>query len=259
MRLFFFFFFHAPATTEIYTLSLHDALPILTKKVTYLSAQRDLAQARGNLFDVRNRVTRAEASIREASGRILEIEQRLRNEAFTQMGAVSSEQAQVQAQVGLLEDRLERTSITAPITGRVSALLERSPGGVIGPGEILMEIVPTEQELIAEIRISPRDIGHLEEGLEVLVKVETYNYARYGGIKGILTNISAASYKDAEENTFFTAEVVLERNYVGMDPRSNQIRPSMTLIADIKTGEKTLMAYLMRPVYNTLQDSFAER
>jgi len=216
---------NSPATTEIYTLSLHDALPILTKKVTYLSAQRDLAQARGNLFDVRNRVTRAEASIREASGRILEIEQRLRNEAFTQMGAVSSEQAQVQAQVGLLEDRLERTSITAPITGRVSALLERSPGGVIGPGEILMEIVPTEQELIAEIRISPRDIGHLEEGLEVLVKVEPYNYAGYGGIKGILTNLSAASYKDAEENTFFTAEVVLERNYVGMDPRSNQIRP----------------------------------
>ena len=91
------------------------------------------------------------------------------------------------------------------------------------------------------------------------MKIETFNYARFGGIDGTLLHISASSFRDAEGNPFFKGRVLLSKNYVGGDPRSNQIAPGMTLIADIKTGEKTLMAYLMRPVYNTLQDSFGER
>ena len=231
----------------------------LTTKIVYLSAQRDLTQARGSLADVRTQVIRAEAGIREASRRILELEERLRNDAFIEMGRVTSEQAQVEAELARLEDRVARTSISAPVSGRVKGLVIRPAGGVIAPGEVLMEIVPTEQELVAEVRISPRDIGHIEPGEAVLVKIETFNYARFGGIDGTLLHISASSFRDAEGNPFFKGRVLLSKNYVGGDPRSNQIAPGMTLIADIKTGEKTLMAYLMRPVYNTLQDSFGER
>lgn len=231
----------------------------LTTKIVYLSAQRDLTQARGSLSDVRTQVIRAEAGIREASRRILELEERLRNDAFNEMGRVATEQAQVEAELARLQDRVARTSIAAPVSGRVKGLVIRPDGGVIAPGEILMEIVPTEQELVAEVRISPRDIGHIEVGEAVLVKIETFNYARFGGIDGTLSRISASSFRDAEGNPFFKGRVVLSKNFVGTDPRSNQIAPGMTLIADIKTGEKTLMAYLMRPVYNTLQDSFGER
>lgn len=231
----------------------------LTTKIVYLSAQRDLTQARGSLSDVRTQVIRSEAAIREASRRILELEERLRNDAFGEMGRVASEQAQVESELARLQDRVARTSLTAPVSGIVKGVVTRPSGGVIAAGEVLMEIVPTEQELVAEVRISPRDIGHIEAGDPVLVKVETFNYARFGGIDGTLTHISASSFRDEEGNPFFKGQVVLIKNYVGTDARSNHITPGMTLVADIKTGEKTLMAYLMRPIANTLNDSFGER
>jgi membrane fusion protein, adhesin transport system len=231
----------------------------LTSKITFLTAQRDLTRTRGQLFDARGKTGAAEAGIREAAGRILELEERLRNDAFTEMGAVGSERAQVSAQLAQLADRVERTSIIASTAGRIKGVIERPPGGIIAPAEVVMEIVPTEQELIAEIRISPRDIGHIEVGDAVLVKVETFNYARFGGIDGTVSHISAASTVDQDGNPFFHAEVSLTQNFVGLDPRSNHLTPGMTLVADIKTGAKSLIAYLLRPIYNTLTQSFGER
>ena len=123
----------------------------------------------------------------------------------------------------------------------------------------MAEIVPISDSLIAEVRISPRDIGHVDLGTEVLVKIDTYNFARYGSITSSLDHISASSFMDEEGNSYFKGLVALPQNYIGTDPKSNRITSGMTVVADIRTGKKTLLQYLVKPINNALNTSFRER
>jgi membrane fusion protein, adhesin transport system len=89
--------------------------------------------------------------------------------------------------------------------------------------------------------------------------VDTYNYSLYGGIPAKLTNVSASSFLDEKGDAYFRGYIEIPQNFVGGNPSSNLITPGMTLVADIKTGEKTLIQYLMRPINNALNTSFRER
>ncbi|MCH8863121.1 MAG: HlyD family type I secretion periplasmic adaptor subunit [Proteobacteria bacterium] len=231
----------------------------LTSRVVYLNAQRQLARAEGQLAEIQTRKARSKANKAEAAERMFALKERLRNEALGEMGGIASERSQVGEQLARLEDRMVRTSITAPVDGIVKGLVVTSAGTIIGPGSVIMEIVPSSRELVAAIRISPRDVGHLSVGKEAILKIETFNYARYGGITGHIKQISASSFRDEDGNPYFRGLVSLDQDYVGPDPLANRITPGMTLVADIKTGEKSLIGYLLRPVYNTLNDSFGER
>ncbi len=231
----------------------------LTSRVVYLNAQRQLARAEGQLAEIQTRRARSKANKAEAAERMFELKERLRNEALGEMGGIASERSQVGEQLARLEDRMARTSITAPVDGIVKGLVVTSAGTIVGPGSVIMEIVPSSRELVAAIRISPRDVGHLSVGKEAILKIETFNYARYGGITGHIKQISASSFRDEEGKPYFRGLVSLDQDYVGPDPLANRITPGMTLVADIKTGEKSLIGYLLRPVYNTLNDSFGER
>lgn len=231
----------------------------LTSKVVFLNAQRQLARAEGQLAEIQTQKARSKAGKAEASQRLFELDERLRNEALGEMGRLAGERSQVGEQLTRLVDRVARTSITAPVDGIVKGLIVTSSGTIVGPGAVILEIVPSSRELVASLRISPRDVGHLEVGKEAVLKIETFNYARYGGITGHIKQISASSFRDEEGNPYFRGLVTLDRDYVGPDPLANRITPGMTLVADIKTGEKSLIGYLLRPVYNTLNDSFGER
>ncbi len=231
----------------------------LSSRLVFLSSQRELARVEGDLAGIRTEIASARAAITESTQRVLELEERLRNESFREMGRISSEQAQVGAQLARLEDRVRRSAIVAPISGRIQGLTVTQGGAVLPPGAVIAEVVPESDEMIAEVRISPRDIGHIREGADVLVKVDTFNYSRWGGIKGTLQTLSASSFRDEEGLPYFRATVRLEKNYVGSDPRANYVTPGMTLVADVKTGEKTLIEYLLRPIYNTISASFGER
>lgn len=231
----------------------------LTSKVVFLNAQRQLARAQGQLAEIQTQKARSKAGKAEAAQRMFELEERLRSEALGEMGRLAGERSQVGEQLTRLEDRMMRTSITAPVDGIVKGLIVTSAGTIVGPGAVILEIVPSSRELVAAVRISPRDVGHLEVGKEAILKIETFNYARYGGITGHIKQISASSFRDKDGNPYFRGLVTLDRDYVGPDPLTNRITPGMTLVADIKTGEKSLIGYLLRPVYNTLNDSFGER
>jgi HlyD family secretion protein/adhesin transport system membrane fusion protein len=231
----------------------------LVPRLKFLGIQRDLAKLEGDLASARNNMSATRGAITEGFTRVTELRERLKNDAFVELGRISSEQAQVNAQLARLQDRLRRTAVIAPISGRVTGLTVNKPGGIVPAGLMIMEIVPESDEMIAEIRISPRDIGHIPEGAEVLIKVDTYNFARWGGIKGRIESISASSFIDDEGNPYFRGLARLDQNYVGLDPKGNLVTPGMTLVGDIKTGQKTLLEYLIRPIYNTLSDSFGER
>lgn len=231
----------------------------LGSKIRLLEVQRQFNNAEGELQATQIRKTGLLASIREAEGHLVELRTRLNNDALNQVGAMTEDLTQVMAELKRLNDKAQRLDVVAPTDGTVKGLKYRSVGSIIPPGDVVAEIVPYSDFLVAEVKISPRDIGHVKVGKEVLVKIDTYNFARFGGISGILNHVSASSFMNERGETYFKGVVKLPRNYIGSNPDSNRITPGMTVVADIKTGEKTVLQYLVKPINNALNTSFRER
>ena len=231
----------------------------LVSRVVYLESQRSLSRTQGELASVVGRITETKAALGEARNSLLELDANLRNEALDEMGAVTGELAQVREAIAKLKDRVQRLEVLAPIRGVVKGLKTRTIGAVIAPGEPIMEIVPVDDILVAEVRISPRDVGHLRAGQAAEVKVTTYDMARFGTVEGRLKRVSASTFEDEEGKPFYKGVIELSQAYVGNDPDYNPIQPGMVVHADIITGSKTLLQYLLKPVYRGLSSAFRER
>lgn len=122
-----------------------------------------------------------------------------------------------------------------------------------------MEVVPLDQHLVVEARISPRDIGHLQVGQTVRVKISSYDFARYGALDGNLAFISATTFPGVQGQPYYRGRISLSQNYVGDDPQKNIVLPGMTAEADIVTGKKTILAYLLKPIHLSLRTALTER
>ncbi len=231
----------------------------LGSKIKLLEVQRAHNMAQGDLNRTQLSKSSVRASIAQVRGNLVALNEKFRNESLIQVDGLSSERAQVAAQLTQLNDRVRRLALLAPADGIVKGLKYRTVGSIIPPGDVVAEIVPMSDNLVAEVRISPRDIGHVGLGTEVLVKIDTYNFARYGSITSSLGHISASSFMDEEGNSYFKGLVALPQNYIGTDPKSNRITSGMTVVADIRTGKKTLLQYLVKPINNALNTSFRER
>jgi hypothetical protein len=121
-----------------------------------------------------------------------------------------------------------------------------------------MEIVPLDKTLVAQVRVQPENIGYISVGDKVKLKVSTYDFSRYGIVEGELEFISATTFTNDNGDSFYNARVKLYRTYVGDNP-DNKILPGMTVIADIITGKKTIMQYLLKPITLSLKTAFTER
>lgn len=231
----------------------------LVSRVVYLETERTLNRTRGELASIEGEAAKTIAAIREAQDSLEESDLGLRNDALKEMGEVTSELAQVREQLGKMRDRVARLSVVAPARGIVTGLIAKTVGGVIPPGETVMEIVPFDETLVAEVRISPRDIGHLRVGQKADVKVSTYDVARFGSVEGRLQQISATTFMDEQGDPFYRGVIALASDHVGKNPEANLILPGMVVDAAINTGSKSVMQYLLKPVYRGLDSAFSER
>ena len=159
------------------------------------------------------------------------------------------------------EDALKRTTFTSPVRGIVKDISVTTLGGVIPPGGKLMSIVPLDDKLLVEVRVSPRDIAFIRPGLDALVKVTAYDYAIYGGLRGKVTVISPDTIQDEVKR-----DVYYYRVYVLTDAdhltnklgKKFPIAPGMITSVDIRTGHKSVLDYLIKPL-NRGREALRER
>lgn len=156
-----------------------------------------------------------------------------------------------------LEQRVKRLNVLSPVRGVVKGLEINSLGSVVKAGQTLMEIVPLDRPLIARVKISPRDIGHIQIGQDVRLKIGAFDFARYGSVDGKVTFLSATTFED--DGHYYMGRISLSKNYVGTHPTQNIIMPGMRVEGDILTGEKSVLAYLLKPIRNSLQTALTER
>ena len=153
----------------------------------------------------------------------------------------------------------ESVSIHAPVKGTVHKLKATTAGEVVTPGETLLELVPFGILMMAEIHISPRDIGHIVVGEPVTLKFMAYDFARYGGISGTLVKLSATTFNETGKEPYYKGWVKPTVNYIGKDPTVNPLLPGMTLLAEVKTGEKSILEYLLKPIFTSASEAMRER
>jgi HlyD family secretion protein/adhesin transport system membrane fusion protein len=231
----------------------------LVSRVTYLETERQLSRVHSELTGIVGQIAEAQAALGEARNSLLELDAQLRNKALEETGHVTEELAQVREKLARAEDRVARLEIDAPVRGIVKGLRTKTIGGVVRPGETLMELVPLGDALVADVKIAPRDIGHVAIGQPAKVKVSTYDSARFGDIDGTLKHISASTFQEDRGKAFYKGIIELSKDYVGNDPAANPILPGMVVDADIVTGHRSLFRYLLKPVYRGLDSSFHER
>ena len=159
----------------------------------------------------------------------------------------------------VLRNKLEHTRITAPLKGVVKRLLVNTIGGVIKPGEDLVEIVPLEDTLLVEAKILPADIAFIHPGQKVMVKFSAYDYAIYGGLEGTIENISADVIENNNNESYYKILVRTEKNQLGTPNNPLPIIPGMSVRVDILTGKKTILAYLLKPVLRAKEKALRER
>jgi len=231
----------------------------IESRVNVIAAQLEQSRVQGALTEARVSREQAQLSIAELENQIREVELNERASAMESLSTVLAELAEVRENLERLADRVNRLTVTSPVTGTVHRSQVNTPGAVIEPAQVLMTIVPLEEEVVVDVRISPTDIGHLEIGQMARLTISGFDARRYGVMTGTLRQVSATTYETAEGETFFKGRVILDQSSVEADGVSYTIVPGMTLQADITTGQQTLLEYLTRPVYRALTRSFSER
>ena len=159
------------------------------------------------------------------------------------------------------KDRVTRTFVRSPLQGVVKKINKTTIGGVIGPGEDIMEVVPLEDSLLIETQIKPDDIGFVRTGQHALVKVSAYDFSIYGGLPGIVEHVSADALADEKrpEITYYKALVRTKSNVLLWQGRSLLIIPGMTATVDVLTDHRTVMYYLLKPILKTQEKALRER
>jgi adhesin transport system membrane fusion protein len=228
-------------------------------RFNFLDIQKQLNQIRGELNGVDSDMSQAKNTITEYQNRLNSLSAKAIDEAYQELNQVDTDLAQVDEMIDKLSGQIERLDIKSPSYGYVKGVKVKTIGGIVEAGKVMLEVVPLEGDLVVETKIQPRDVGHIKLGQEVKVKISSYDFSRYGTVRGKLEYISATTFINDDGTRYYLGKVSLEKNYVGQDSARNLIIPGMTVEADIVTGTKTILAYLLKPIHTTVTTAFTER
>jgi adhesin transport system membrane fusion protein len=171
-----------------------------------------------------------------------------------------TELQQLQSNLDTRKDQLERTSLHAPVRGIVNKLLITTIGGVVAPGDAILELTPLDDELRVEARISPKDIAFVSPGMRATVKLTAYDYTIYGSFPGEVIHISADTFElenSRDEQPYYKVLIAVEADALEKNGKKIEIRPGMLADAELNVGDKTVLQYLLKPLFKT-SEAFRE-
>lgn len=231
-------------------------------KVELLQVQRDVNELKTEMDATELSIPRAEAALKESQNRVAEKTNTFRSEAAEELSRHRAEWASVQEQLIGKVDSVTRTDVRSPLRGTVKEIKIRTIGGVIRPGEDLMEIVPIEDSLLVEAKIKTTDSGFVHLDQQAVVKFDTYDYSIYGGLDAVVEFKSSDAIEEevgGKRERFFRVRLRTDRSFLGTASMPLPIGPGDTAMVDILTGQKTVLQYLMQPILRARDMAFRER
>lgn len=230
-----------------------------TSKRLYLDIKSSLEAARAQLINTRGRLASARKALQEARDQMALLEANQKKSPREERSKAAAELAEVEQMLVKQRDRVARLVITAPVHGVVQQIVPKSTGEVVRPGELVAQIVPSNQELVAEVNLSPKDVGHVAVGDAVAVKVTAFDPGIFGSVDGVVRAISASTFQTERGETYYKVIIGLRQDHVEAQGYAHKLGAGMEVNADIITGAKSLMRYLLKPVTRSFDSAFSER
>jgi len=227
-------------------------------RVDFLKLQREANAIYTEIDSVKSSIPRIKSAISEIESRIKATKLEFRSKSEKEMNEALGEMERLTEKIKAFRDSVARTLVRSPVDGLVKNLYVNTIGGVVKPGMDLVEIVPIDKNLIAEVKVSPKDIAFIYPGQKALVKFTAYDYAIYGGLSGKVVGISPDTVTDKKERTFYIVRIETDKNFLVSNGKELKIIPGMVVNADIITGKRTILDYLLKPMLNSKDYIFTE-
>jgi len=231
----------------------------LATKMEVLDLENEYEQLKSEITELKTSLQKAKEAHTEAKQRAKALTLDFNREVSEELGLVEIALAQAREQLKTASELVKQTALLSPIDGVVKNLRQHTIGGVVQPGEAIMEVVPVRDTLVIETKLSPIDVGYVGVGQKAEVKIQTYDFLRYGSLDGVVKNVAADASTDFRGEPYFRVEIETDRNYLGKDVGSLPITPGMQAEINIKTGKRSVFNYLLSPVLKTWHAAFRER
>lgn len=230
-----------------------------TSRLQFLDAQSNWLQAQDTLTEARNRVQQAQADITRLRSERDKIRASFQREASTERADIAARLAELEEPLQSLNFISQNMTVTAPADGQVKRIYVAGSGSVVRSGEVILDILPSDAPLIAEVQVQPQDIGDIHVGQQTEVVVSTFDPNRFGKAQGEITFVSPGTFID--ENTgmvYFLARVSFDAQEIGNGRYIGQLATGMTVSAEIVTRRRSIAEYLLKPVVRSVDMAFTE-
>jgi adhesin transport system membrane fusion protein len=234
----------------------------LGAKMDLLKVERDLNDAQGRLYSTKVNIQKAKDAVNQATEKLKQISVVFQNEDYTELKEANNKLAQALGTFTSQGDITSRTEIRSPVKGIVKEVFLTTIGGVVKPGQDIMEIVPLDDSLLVEVNIKPSDIAFLHPGQPAMLKITAYDYSIYGGLHAELIDISpdtVVDEKDPRKSSYYRVKLRTTNLKFTKSKDEKPLIPGMIVTADIKTGKKTVMHYLLKPIIKAKDTALTER
>jgi len=228
-------------------------------RVDLIRIERQLSDLKGEIDTIGLSIPRLRSAVKEAEQRIEEVQLSAKSEITNELNRARAELKSVRETLFAGRDRVTRTEVRSPVHGTIKEIKHTTVGGVIRPGEDILEIVPLDDRLLIEARIRPTDIAFLRPSQQAIIKVAAYDFSIYGGLKAKVEHISADTIRDDKGDSFYRVYLRTEKNTLAHQGNELPIIPGMTTTVEVLTGKKSVLDYLLKPILKARERALRER
>ena len=233
---------------------------VIVSKIELYKLERTVNNLKGELGSVRLLAPQLKSGLQEAILKRRETVLSYRTEVRAKLSELQNKLSRINESQVSAQDKVTKALILSPVVGTIKTIYINTLGGVVKPGETIAEIVPTEDMLMVEAKIKPRDIGFIYPGLPAVVKITAYDFARYGGLTGTVEHISADTTQDKEGNSFYVIRVRTDASSIkNKNHEDMPIIPGMMTNVDVITGKRTILEYILNPILRANEAALRER
>jgi adhesin transport system membrane fusion protein len=244
--------------------ALAEAVETNRRSIALLGRELVVAEsmaAKGLMSEVE--VMRVRRQVNDLNLQTQERVNRFRQDASSELVRVRTELSMMEEQMVVRDDALRRSTLVSSVRGVIKQIRANTLGGVVAAGAPVMEILPLGDRVLVEARVRPADIGFIQVGQPVEIKLSAYEYTVYGGLKGVVQSISPDALGDPDraatpEGTWYRALVRAEGPALKLGDKALSVLPGMTGTVEIRTGQRSVLGFVLRPLLKT-QEAFRER
>ncbi|MCF6291325.1 MAG: HlyD family type I secretion periplasmic adaptor subunit [Desulfobacterales bacterium] len=231
----------------------------LTTEYKHLGFLREKSKLTSRIEENETALIRARSALEGAEDKLKRLEHSFQQEIKQELKENRQELGEFLQRLKKFTNSLQRTTIRSPVDGLIKSLYIVTVGGVIGPGKTIMDIVPTGDRLVIEAHLRIQDIGFVRKGQKVVVKLPSRDARRYGKLDGTVIHISPDAFVTSQGQTFYTVRIRTEKNYFEWEGHRYDLVPGMMVTTYIHTGRRTVLAYMLDPLFTSMGYALQER